>query len=179
MDTYLFYIRYRVTNITTEYPTFQISFPQQGSPLNQIYRRTINPINFLIPIKEVFQTLLDHVKEHNLKNENPRFSPNALEELEQHVSNFEVENIERLVNPQNNPHHWLQADTLRIQNFLYQTFKDLTLNDKTIPQIKVNSSFFRKISDSTINYYGHHKINLLLKHFQTILQLMKVYHSHR
>ena len=40
LDTYLFYIRYRHTTITTEYPTFQISFPQQGSSSHQIFRRT-------------------------------------------------------------------------------------------------------------------------------------------
>ena len=109
--------------------------------MNQIYRRTINPINLLIPIKEVFHTFLDHVKEHNLTSENPKFSPNALKEHEQHIGNFEVEVIERLVNPQDNPHPWLQADTLGIQNFLYHYFKDLTLNEQTIPRIKVISSF--------------------------------------
>ena len=129
LDTYLFYIRYRVTNITTEYPTFQISFPQQGSSSHQIYRRTINPINLLSPIKEVFQTFLNRVKELNLVNETPKFSPNALEELDQHVASFKVENIKRLMETQDNPHHWLQADTLRMQNFLYHYFKDLTLND--------------------------------------------------
>ena len=144
LDTYLFYIRYRNTTITTEYPTFQISFLQQGSSSHQIYRRTINPINLLTPIKKVFQTFLNHVKEHNLANETPKFSPNALEELDQHEGNFEVEVIERLVDPQNNPHHWLQADTLRIQNFLYHYFKDLTLNNETIPQIQVISLFLRK-----------------------------------
>ena len=46
--------------------------------------------------------------------------------------------------PQNNPHHWLQADTLRIQNFLYHYFKDLTLNDQTITQIQVISLFLQK-----------------------------------
>ena len=29
LDTHLFYIRYKVLTITTEYPPFQISFPQQ------------------------------------------------------------------------------------------------------------------------------------------------------
>ena len=144
LDTYLFYIRYRVTNITTEYSTFQISFPQQGSSSHQVYRRTINPINLLSPIKEVFQTFLNRVKELNLVNETPRFSPNALEELDQHVANFEVEIKERLVETQNNPHHWLQADTLRIQNFLYHYFKDPTLNDQTIPRIQIISLFLRK-----------------------------------
>ena len=117
LDTYLFYIRYRVTDFNTGYPTFQISFPQQGSSSHQIYRRTINPINLLTPIKEVFQTFLNRVKELNLVNENPRFSPNALEELNHYIANFEVEIIERIINPQNNPHHWLQADIYRIQNF--------------------------------------------------------------
>ena len=107
LDTYLFYIRYRNTTITTEYPTFQLSFPQEGSSLHQIYGRTINPINLLTPMKEVFKTFLNHVREHNLANETPKFSPKALEELDQHVSNFEAEVIERLVDPQNNPHHWL------------------------------------------------------------------------
>ena len=144
LDTNLFCIRYRNTTIPTEYPTFQISFPQQGSYSHQIYRRTINPINLLTPIKEVFQTFLNHVKEHNLTNETPKFSPNALEELDQHVGNFEVEVIERLVDPQNNPHLWLQADTLGIQNFLYHYFKDLTLNNQTIPQVQVISLFLRK-----------------------------------
>ena len=177
MDTYLFYSRYRVTNITTEYPTFQISFPHQGSSSHQIYRRTINPINLLTPTKEVFQTFLNRVNELNLVNETPKFSPNALEELDQHVANFEVEIIERLVETQDNPHHWLQADTLRIQNFLYHYFKDLTLNDKQNLKFKLFLYSFENILDSIINYYDHHKINLLLQHFQIILHQMNGYHS--
>ena len=49
-----------------------------------------------------------------------------------------------MVNPEDNPHHWLQTDILQIQNFIYHYFKDLTLNDQTIPQIKVISLFLRK-----------------------------------
>ena len=85
-----------------------------------------------------------NVKDHNIALETPKFSPNALNELEQNVKNFEVESIETLVNPEDNPHHWLQTDILRIQNFLYHYFKDSTLNDQTIPQIKVISLFLRK-----------------------------------
>ena len=50
LDTYLFYIRYKVLTITEEYPTFQISFPQQRPNSSRIYRRTINPINLQVPI---------------------------------------------------------------------------------------------------------------------------------
>ena len=99
LDTYLFYIRYKVLTITAEYPSFQISFQN----LVQMHSTTSNDIN-----------------------------------------NFDVEIIERLVNPEDNPHHWLQTDILRIQNFLYHFFKDLTLNDQTIPQIKVISLLLRK-----------------------------------
>ena len=144
LDTYLFYIRYKVLTITTEYPTFQISFPQQGPNSSHIYRRTINPINLQVPINQVFHAFLNNVKDHNLTNDTPRFSPNALEDLERYINNFDVEIIERIVNPEDNPHHWLQADILRIQNFIYHYFKDLTLNDQTISQIKVISLFLRK-----------------------------------
>ena len=144
LDTYLFCIRYRNTTITTEYPTFQISFPQQGSSSHQIYRRTKKPNKHSNSYKRSFPNLPISRKKHNVANENPEYSPNALEEIDQFVCNFEVEVIERLVDPQNNPHHWLQADTLRIQIFLYHYFKDLTLNNQTIPQIQVISLFLRK-----------------------------------
>ena len=78
LDTYLFYIRYKVLTITAEYPTFQISFPQQRPNSSHIYRRTINPINLQVPIKQVFHAFLNKVKDHNLAHEIPKFSPNAL-----------------------------------------------------------------------------------------------------
>ena len=144
LDTYLFFIRYKVLTITAEYPAFQISFPQQRPNSSHIYRRTINPINLQVPIKQVFHAFSNNVKDHNLAHETPKFSPNALDELERYINNFDVEIIERLVIPEDNPHHWLQTDILRIQNFLYHYFKDLTLNDQTIPLIKVISLLLRK-----------------------------------
>ena len=144
LDRYLFYIRHRSTTASTEYSSFQITFPQQETSSIQTYRRTINPINLQIPIQEVFHAFLNKVKDFNLALENPKYSPNALEELEQYIHNSEVEDIERLVTTQNNPHHWLQADILRIQKFLYHYFKDITLNEQTIPQTKLISLFLRK-----------------------------------
>ena len=126
LDTYLFYIRYKVLTITAEYPAFQISFPQQRFNSSHIYRKTINPINLKVPIKQVFHAFRNIVKDHNLANETPKYSPNALDDLQRYIDNFDVEIIERLVTPEDNPHRWLQADILRIQNFLYHYFKDLT-----------------------------------------------------
>ena len=144
LDSYLFYIRHGSTTASTEYPSFQITFPQQETSSIQTYRRTINLINLQIPIREVFHAFLNKVKEYNLALETPKYSPNALEELEQYIHNFEVEDIERLVTTQNNPHHWLQADIIRIQNFPYHYFKDIPLNEQTIHQTKLISLFLRK-----------------------------------
>ena len=63
----------------------------------------------------MFYAFLNRVQEHNLALENPKNSPNALEELERYIPNFEVNDIERIVTIQNNPHHWLQADIIRIK----------------------------------------------------------------
>ena len=76
-----------------EYPSFQITFPQQETSSIQTYRRTINPIILQIPVKEVYYAFLKRVKEYNLALENPKYSPNALEELEQYIHKFEVEDI--------------------------------------------------------------------------------------
>ena len=105
LDSYLFYIRHRSTTASTEYPFFQITFPQQETSSIRTYRRTINPINLQIPIQEVFRAFLNKVRDFKLTLENTKNSPNALEELEQYIHNFEVEDIERLIVTQTNPHH--------------------------------------------------------------------------
>ena len=144
LDTYLFYIRHRSTTVSTENPSFQITFPQQETSSTQTNRRTISPINLQIHIKDVFYAFSNQVKEFNLALGNPKYSPNALQELEHYIHNFEVEGIERIVTTQDNPHHWLQTDIIRIQSFLYHYFKDITLNEQSKPQIKLTSLFLRK-----------------------------------
>ena len=89
-------MRHRSTTASTEYPFFQITFPQQETSSIQTYRRSINPINLQISIKEVFYAFLNRVKEYNSALENQNDSPNSLEELEQYIHNFEVDNIERI-----------------------------------------------------------------------------------
>ena len=64
LDTYLFYFRYGSTTVSTEDPSFQITFPQQETSSIQTYRTTINPINLQIPIKEVSYAFLSRVQEH-------------------------------------------------------------------------------------------------------------------
>ena len=83
LDTYLFYIRYRSTTASTEHPSFQITFPEQETSSIKTYRKTINPIILQTLIQEVYHAFLNRVKEHNLTLEDPKYSPIALEELEQ------------------------------------------------------------------------------------------------
>ena len=39
LDTYLFYIRHRSKTASTEYPSFQVTFPQQETSSIQTYRK--------------------------------------------------------------------------------------------------------------------------------------------
>ena len=144
LRSYLFYIRHRSTSASTEYTSFQITFPQQETSSIRTYRRTIYPINLQIPIQEVFHAFLNKVRDFNLTLENPKDSPNALEELDQYTHNFEVEDIERLLISQNNSHHLLQTDIIKIQNFLYHYLKDITLNEQTVSQTQLIFFFIRK-----------------------------------
>ena len=52
--------------------------------------------------------------------------------------------MERLIVTQNNPHHWLQTDIIKIPIFLYHYFKDIIINEQTISQTKLISLFLRK-----------------------------------
>ena len=88
---------------------------------------------------------MNQVEDFNLALENPKYSPNALQELEQYIHNIEVDDIERIVITQDNPHHWLQTDIIRIQNFVYHYLKDIILNEQSIPQDKLISLFLRKL----------------------------------
>ena len=152
LDTYIFHIRHRSTTISTEYPAFQITFTQQETYSTQSYRRTINPINLQVHIKDVFYAFLNQVREFNLSLEIPKYSPNALQEIERYIHNFGVENIERIVISQDNPHHWLPTDIKQIQSFLYHYLKDITLNEQSISQIKLKYLYsLENFSDSIIN----------------------------
>ena len=65
LDPYLFYVRHRSTTDSTEYSSFQITFPQQETSSIRTYRRRVNPINLQIPIQEIFYAFLNKVKKIN------------------------------------------------------------------------------------------------------------------
>ena len=61
LDSYLLFNRHRSTIASTEYPSFQITFPHQETSSIRTYRKTINPINLQIPIQEVCHAFLNKV----------------------------------------------------------------------------------------------------------------------
>ena len=81
---------------------------------------------------------MNKVKDFNLTFDNPQYSPNPLEELEQNIHKFEVENIERIVTTKK-PSPLVTNRYNTNTNFLYLHFKDLTSNEQAIPQIKLIS----------------------------------------
>ena len=103
--------------------------------------------------KTFFTLFLNQVREFNLSLENPKYSSNALQEIERYIHNFEVEDVERIVISPDNPHHWLQTDIIQKQSFLYHYLKDITLNEQSISQIKLISLFLRKFFR-----FNHHLI---------------------
>ena len=91
--------------------------------LKHIEEQVFQLISKFLSKKSYSNAFLNKVKEYNLALENPKYSPNALEELGQYIHNFEKDDIERVVTTQTNPHHWLQADIKRIQSFIYHYYK--------------------------------------------------------
>ena len=59
-------------------------------------------------------------------------------------SYFEVSDLETRRNIDDNPHYWLQTDLIQLKHFQYQFFYQITLNEDTIPQIRIYSLFLRK-----------------------------------
>ena len=72
-----------------------------------------------------------------------RSSPH-LESLNEKAEYFDVPDIDTKIQTDNNPHYWLQQDLLQVTNFQYKFFRNITLTDNTIPQIKVFSHFLLK-----------------------------------
>ena len=76
--------------------------------------------------------------------ETPEYRPSLIGNFQQKHQYFEVPDIDTKVTRHNNPHYWLQQHILQITQFQNNFFQNLTLNDDTIPQIKVFARFLLK-----------------------------------
>ena len=77
--------------------------------------------------------------------------PPSIQALQSKDSYFDVPNSEQLRSIENNPHHWRETDLLQLKQFQHQFSQNITLNEQTIPQIRIYSLFLRFFFDSTIN----------------------------
>ena len=143
-DSYIYYIRYKTLEITPSQSPFQIIF----NPVKRIntgtYYKTIHPQNITLSIQDVFITYIQKLLEFNENQETPLYLPSHLEDLKDKSEYFEVPDLETKIRRHDNAHYWLQQDILRVKNFQYRLFNNITLTDDTIPQVKVFTQFILK-----------------------------------
>ena len=94
--------------------------------------------------------------EFNEKLDTPSYRPSLLENFQRKHQYFGVLDIDSKITRQNNPQYWLQQDGLQIKHFQYYFFQNLTLNDDTIPQIRV----FARILSSKFFRFNHQLMNV-------------------
>ena len=144
LDAYLYYFRYKTLEITQSQQPFQVIFNPIPGINNGTFYRTIHPRNLTLPIQNIFTSYINQLIEHNENLDTPIYRPSLLEELKEKVDLFEVPDLDTKIIRHNNPHYWLQQDILQATTFQYKFFKNITLDDDTIPQIKVFSHFLLK-----------------------------------
>ena len=149
-DSYLYYIRYKTLEITPSQQPFQVMF----NPVKRIntgtYYRTIHSQNITLSIQDVFIAYIDKLIEFNENQDTPLYLPSHLEDLKHKCEFFEVPDLDTKIQRHNNPHYWLEQDILQIKNFQYKFFYPITLNDDTIPQVKVFTHFLLKFFRFTL-----------------------------
>ena len=79
--------------------------------------------------------------EFNENQDTPLYRPFHLEDLKHKSEYFEVPDLETRTQRHDNPHYWLQQDSLQVKNFQYRFFNNITPTDDTIPQVKVFTQF--------------------------------------
>ena len=144
LDAYLSYFRYKTLEITQSQQPFQVIFNPIPGINNGTFYRTIHPRNLTLPIQNIFTSYINQLIEHNENLDTPIYRPSLLEELKEKVDLFEVPDLDTKIIRHNNPHYWLQQDILQATTFQYKFFKNISLDDDTIPQIKVFSHFLLK-----------------------------------
>ena len=140
-DSYLYYIRYKTLEITPSQSPFQITFNPVKGKNTGTYYRTIHPQNFKLSIQDVFITYMEKLIGFNKNKDTPLYLPSHLNDLKHKSEYFEVPYLKTRIQRHDNPHYWLQQDILQVKNFQYSFFYIITLNEDTIPQIKVFSQF--------------------------------------
>ena len=97
--------------------------------------------NSTLSIQDIFASYINKLIDYNENLDTPLYRPSFLDSLKEKTDYFVVPDLDTKVIRHNNPHYWLQQDLLQVTNFQYRFFQNVSLDDDTIPQIKVFSHF--------------------------------------
>ena len=143
-DSYLYYFQYKSIEPLRSQNRFQSIFnPVQGIKTGTYYR-SIQPQNIALSIQDVFITYMGKLIEQNENLDTPVYLPSHLECLKEKHEYFDVPDLETKISRPNNPHYWLQQDTVQIKQFQYRFFQNIILDEDTVQQIKTFSHFLLK-----------------------------------
>ena len=155
--------------ITQSQQPFQVIFnPVQGINSGTFYR-TIHPQKFTLSIQDIFTSYINKLIEHNENLDTPLYRPSLLDSLKEKADYFDVPDLDTKVIRHNNPHYWLQQDLLQVTNFQYRFFRNISLDDDTIPQIKVFSHFLLKFFRFNYQILWEQKDQNAYVHFPQVL----------
>ena len=93
----------------------------------------------------MFKTFLNQLNDFNNSLEIPIYLPSAIDHLHTLTHLFDVPDIERKITIKDNPHHWLERDMCKIQNFTYHYLMNITLTAQTVSQNKNLFAFLKKV----------------------------------
>ena len=169
LDAYIYYFRYKTLEITPSQEHFQVIFnPIQGINSGTFYR-TIHPRNLTLSIQDIFTSYINKLIEHNENLDTPLYRPSLLDSRKEKADYLYVTDLDTKVIRHNNPHYWLQQDLLQVTNFQYRFFQNISLDDDTIPQIKVFSHFLLKFFRFNYQILWEQKDQNAYIHFPQVL----------
>ena len=99
----------------------------------------------------------------------PLNRPSRLESSKEKTDFFDVPDLDTKIIRHNNPHYWLQQDLLQVTNFQYRFFQNISLDDDTIPQIKVFARFLLKFFRFNYQILWEQKDQNAYIHFPQVL----------
>ena len=169
LDAYFHYFRYKTLEITPSQQPFQAIFnPIQGINSGTFYR-IIHPRNLYLSNKDIFTSYINKLIEHIENLDTPLSRPSLLDSLKEKADYFDVPDLDTKVIRHHNPHYWLQQDLLQVTNFQYRFFQNISLDDDTIPQIKVFSHFLLKFFKFNYQILWEQKDQNAYIHFPQVL----------
>ena len=168
-DSHLYYTRYKTLEITQSQNPFQIfSNPVKGISTGTYYR-TIHPQNITLSIQDVFITFMEKLIAFNENQDTPLYFPSHLNNLKQKSEYFEVPDLETRSQRRDKPHYWLQQDILQVKIFQCRFFYNITLDEDTIPQVKVFIQFLLKFFRFNYQLLWEQQDQQAYMHFPQIL----------